>query len=314
MTANLPIALAAGLGLLLLSRKRASAAAPSSDDGETVPEAVERIVQESKEIVQGKRDEYSDKPGEKVSPREAAERVRDEVVNTGKVTSTAQDDLAIAAAREAQEQAAREATKPQGKVTVGPIGVSVSVKQAQQWLNYLGAGLKVDGKFGPNTKAAWAKAANKRGKLTRFDRASPTTAMVDPDARAAIMRDASAAKDARARKPAPVVVVQQPSGQQQSTQPVVVVQQPSEPAGPQPPEGFDRAKAANAAPDVASNIRNKKYDYNRKALKIWQKLAGIAQDGIYGNGSAAAMRYYVGPSAPKSLFTKQGVDHYPWGD
>lgn len=311
MTANVPIALAAGLGLLLLTRKRASAA-PSVQDGETVAEAKERIVQESKEIIQGKRDAYSDKPGEKVSPREAAERVKDEVVNTGKVTTAAQDDLAIAAARAAQEQAARDAVKPTGTVTAGPIGVSVQVKQAQQWLNYLGAGLKVDGKYGPNTRAAWGKAANARGKLTRFDRASATTAMVDPDARAAIMRDASAAKDARARKPAPVVVVQQPSGQQ-STQPVVVVQQPSEPAGPQPPEGFDRAKAANSAPDVARNIRAKQYSYSRPALKIWQKLAGIAQDGVYGKGSAAAMRYYVGPSAPKPLFA-QGVDHYPWGD
>lgn len=303
MTTNaLPLIAAAGAALLLLSRR----SAPDDDqgDGDDVADEVERIVRESKEIVQGKRDEYSDKPGEKVKPREAAERVKETLdktsTNTGKVSSAADDEAALAAARAAVEQEALTTTnakpKPKPKPVAPVIGVSMSVSQAQQWLNYLGAKpkLTVDGKYGPKTKDAWAKAAKARSVPTRFDRGTATTAMVDPLTRDRLRNDAARAKSTKATPtPAPT--------------PAPV------PSGPTPPAGFDRVKASNSAADVARNIATKKYSYSRDALKIWQKLAGVAQDGIYGRGSAAAMRYYVGPSAPKALFA-QGEDHYPWGD
>jgi peptidoglycan hydrolase-like protein with peptidoglycan-binding domain len=309
MTTNaLPLIAAAGAALLLLSR-RGSSPAPDDGDGDgDVADEVERIVQESREIVQGKRDSYSDKPGEKVKPREAAERVKETLdktsTNTGKVSSVADDEAALAAARAAVEQEALSTTnakpkpKPKPKPAAPVIGVSISVSQAQQWLNYLGAKpkLAVDGKYGPKTKEAWAKAAKARSVATRFDRGTATTAMVDPLARDRLRNDAARAKSTKATPtPAPTPA------------PAPV------PSGPTPPAGFDRTKASNSAPDVARNIATKKYSYSRDALKIWQKLAGVAQDGIYGKGSAAAMRYYVGPSAPKALFA-QGTDHYPWGD
>jgi pyruvate/2-oxoglutarate dehydrogenase complex dihydrolipoamide acyltransferase (E2) component len=82
--------------------------------------------------------------------------------------------------------------------------------------------------------------------------------------------------------------------------------------GPQPPAGYDRAAAAKAAPGLAKHITEKKYDYSRPTLEAWQRVAGIPADGIYGRGSAAALRHFVGAKAPKPLFA-QGTDSYPWG-
>jgi peptidoglycan hydrolase-like protein with peptidoglycan-binding domain len=256
MTTNaLPLIAAAGAALLLLSRRGSS---PASDDdqgdGDDVAEEVERIVQESREIVQGKRDSYSDKPGQKVEPREAAERVKETLdktsTNTGKVSSVADDAAALAAARAAVEQEALTTTnakpkpKPKPVVVAPAIGVSISVSQAQQWLNYLGAKpkLAVDGKYGPKTKDAWAKAAKARSVATRFDRGTATTAMVDPLARDRLRNDAARAKSTKATPtPAPTPA------------PAPV------PSGPTPPAGFDRVKASNSAADVARNIATKKY-------------------------------------------------------
>lgn len=79
------------------------------------------------------------------------------------------------------------------------------------------------------------------------------------------------------------------------------------------PPGFDSLKAFNSAPDVARHIANKGMNYSRKVLKAWQRVAGIAQDGIYGKGSYAALRHFVGDQAPKPLFN-QGTETYPWSD
>lgn len=67
------------------------------------------------------------------------------------------------------------------------------------------------------------------------------------------------------------------------------------------PAGYDRAAAAKNAPAMSANIRAKKYDYNRPALKVWQQQAGIAQDGLYGPQTAATLRSYD-KTAPSALF------------
>jgi peptidoglycan hydrolase-like protein with peptidoglycan-binding domain len=45
-------------------------------------------------------------------------------------------------------------------------------------------------------------------------------------------------------------------------------------------------------------------------LRAWQTAAGIAADGIYGRGTASALKYFT-PKAPRALFA-QGQDGYPW--
>jgi len=308
--------LAVGAGLLLLTgRKRGSSSSSSSsaDDEPTTADDVERIVEESKDIIQGKRDSYSDDPGTKVDPREAAQRVKDTIEagkkDASKVDQAGADELALRAAQEAAKQeATKQTSKPNPSTTTTTTkpkpattkSLVVQVKQAQQHLNVLGYGLAVDGKYGPLTARAWNDAAVKRKKPGAFTRASPTTATVAKAAADAIANDAAKAK----AKPVPPVPAPAPTPQPHST--------PTPAPGPTPPPGFDRTKANRAAPDVAKHIKAKKYDYNRGALKTWQKLAGIDQDGVYGKGSAAALRYYVGASAPKALFA-QGSDHYPWG-
>jgi murein L,D-transpeptidase YcbB/YkuD len=68
--------------------------------------------------------------------------------------------------------------------------------------------------------------------------------------------------------------------------------------------------AQRAAPKLAAHIAQKKHDYDRKLLKGWQRAAGIEQDGIYGRGSAAAMRVFA-KAAPRALYNT-GTDVYPW--
>ena len=81
-----------------------------------------------------------------------------------------------------------------------------------------------------------------------------------------------------------------------------------------PPEGYDKIKASNAAPDVARHLALKGRDgYSRKVLKSWQLRAGIAPDGIYGHGAHAALAHFVGKKAPRAFFN-QGVEAYPWGE
>lgn len=107
-------------GIALLSRNKAQASSVTTDAGDVEAE-VKRIVAESKEIVQGKRDAYSDDPSTKVSAREAAERTKaviDRVkANTHNTSKAAEDALAIEAARLAakQERDGREAARAYGQ-------------------------------------------------------------------------------------------------------------------------------------------------------------------------------------------------------
>ena len=98
------------------------------------------------------------------------------------------------------------------------------------------------------------------------------------------------------------------------TGPRVVPSSSSSSSSPRPPAGCDMAKAREAAPALARLIASKKYNYPHKTLAAWQTLAGIASDGIYGRGTATALKYFTS-LAPKPLFA-QGVAVYnhPWGN
>lgn len=111
------IGVAGVVGLLALLSGRKGTEGDALSDPSDVAKEAKRIVQESKEIVQGKRDSYSDNPGKKVTAREAAERtarVIDKVKDAAQVSKGAEDALALEAARMAAAQdASREvSTKP----------------------------------------------------------------------------------------------------------------------------------------------------------------------------------------------------------
>ncbi|HEY3493039.1 MAG TPA: hypothetical protein VGK73_00060, partial [Polyangiaceae bacterium] len=96
-------------------------------------------------------------------------------------------------------------------------------------------------------------------------------------------------------KPEPIIVSPKPA-------PTPTPAPTPKPSGG-PPAGFDGAKAKAAAPGLAKHIKSAQYNYTREALSTWQKVAGLAQDGVYGPASANALKYYVA-SAPKALFKK----------
>lgn len=75
------------------------------------------------------------------------------------------------------------------------------------------------------------------------------------------------------------------------------------------PAGTDLALAKSTAPKVAAHLKQKgRAGYSRQVLRLWQGRAGIAPDGIYGRGAAAALKYFT-PSAPGAFFA-QGVAKY----
>lgn len=185
---------------------------------------------------------------------------------------------------------------PKAPSSSTPKLVKLSVANAQTILRRLGAPLEQDGLFGPKTQYAWQKAARARKLTETFARVDGRTAAVSQKTAQALAALAKATPQRRAPAPTPAPHAPAPAA--------------AAPNGP--PAGYDKVKASRAAPDVARHIAQKKGDYSRQALRVWQKLAGITQDGIYGRGTAAALRFYVGSKAPKALFA-QGVDAYPWG-
>jgi hypothetical protein len=121
---------AAGMGLLMLGSKRR----PPGPAGPTTPEEAARIVRESKEIVQGSRESYSDAPGVPVTPREAAERVKDTIASKPPVADTTDAELAaaIAAAKKAAAEEARAATSPiVGPIVIKPVQPAQPVQAAK---------------------------------------------------------------------------------------------------------------------------------------------------------------------------------------
>lgn len=77
--------------------------------------------------------------------------------------------------------------------------------------------------------------------------------------------------------------------------------------------GVDMAQARRLAPRVAADIRDNRYDYSRRELRAFQAAAGIAVDGVYGGGSAGALRYYLDGPPPRPLFKPTTEREYsPW--
>lgn len=69
------------------------------------------------------------------------------------------------------------------------------------------------------------------------------------------------------------------------------------------PAGFDPKLAEQLAPAIARDVKKNKFNYSRPQLKRFQTAAGIVADGLYGGGSAGALRFYLGGAAPpKPLF------------
>ena len=56
------------------------------------------------------------------------------------------------------------------------------------------------------------------------------------------------------------------------------------------------------ANESAKNIRMKGRRYNKKLLRAFQKGANITQDGLYGGGTAGAIKYYTKRTPPRPLY------------
>lgn len=69
-------------------------------------------------------------------------------------------------------------------------------------------------------------------------------------------------------------------------------------AGP----GYDPATARRLAPALASNVVQRKYNYDRKLAKQFQTAAGLDADGAYGGSSVGALRYFGIANPPRALF------------
>lgn len=90
--------------------------------------------------------------------------------------------------------------------------------------------------------------------------------------------------------------------------------QPAAPAAARPaaPAGTDLPLAKKTAPQVVAHLKQKKRDgYDRKLLKLWQTRAGVPADGIYGRGTAAALKYFAGASAPAAFFAQGTASYTP---
>lgn len=62
------------------------------------------------------------------------------------------------------------------------------------------------------------------------------------------------------------------------------------------------ALARKLAPAVRDEILKRKYNYDRALLKRFQVAARLAPDGVYGGGSAGALRHWLGSAPPAPLF------------
>lgn len=92
----------------------------------------------------------------------------------------------------------------------------------------------------------------------------------------------------------------------------VVQKQAAAPAARKPaPAGTDLALAKQTAAQVAAHLKQKGRDgYDRKVLKLWQTRAGLPPDGIYGRGTAAALKYF-GAAAPAAFFAQGTASYTP---
>jgi peptidoglycan hydrolase-like protein with peptidoglycan-binding domain len=87
-------------------------------------------------------------------------------------------------------------------------------------------------------------------------------------------------------------------------------------APPAPSSSAVSATLARAlAAQVEKNLRNPPakniYNYDRKLMASFQKAAGIAQDGLYGGGTRAALIYYGAKNVPAALFAPKTGTYKP---
>lgn len=64
----------------------------------------------------------------------------------------------------------------------------------------------------------------------------------------------------------------------------------------------DAALARSRAQSIADHVRTKKSAYDRPKLAVWQALAGIDADGLYGPGTRTALVNHGAKNVPSALF------------
>lgn len=79
-----------------------------------------------------------------------------------------------------------------------------------------------------------------------------------------------------------------------------------------PPAGFDGTLASTLAPNVSRDIAKNGYNFSREGLRAFQRAAGVAVDGVYGDDSWGALLYFTS-DAPKALYKPNLPTPYPWG-
>ena len=73
------------------------------------------------------------------------------------------------------------------------------------------------------------------------------------------------------------------------------------------PVTADPEEARSKAQSTADHVRTKSYGYDRPRLAVWQALAGVSADGLYGPSTEVALRDYGAVNVPKALFKGAGV-------
>lgn len=190
-----------------------------------------------------------------------------------------------------------------------PVNASqTSVLNAQTLLSKLGIPFGVkDGLYGPKTAAAWAQAVAKYpppqgpdyDKRANFSRVNGTTALV-------YRPSAERLRAVAMGKPAPISSAVPNVGGRGLLTGIKVAPAPITAK----PPGYNRAAAQKMAPDLVKHLKARGRDgYSRVEMRKWQTYAGIKADGIYGRGSAAALKHFAS-NAPAAFFA-QGEAVYP---
>lgn len=68
------------------------------------------------------------------------------------------------------------------------------------------------------------------------------------------------------------------------------------------PVQVNAAVAKQKAQSIADHVRTKKAGYDRPKLAVWQALAGLGVDGLYGPSTQKALSKFGAKNVPKALF------------
>jgi peptidoglycan hydrolase-like protein with peptidoglycan-binding domain len=116
--------------------------------------------------------------------------------------------------------------------------------------------------------------------------------------------------------PAPEVVFEPSAPAVVVTPPPPIAAVPAVAPATAVPAGFDPDGARRVAPRIAAHLRKKgAANYSRQALREFQRLAGLKEDGLYGGRTAGALRYYLGGANPPAPMFRplQEVSYSPPG-